>query len=114
MNDIPPRQSAETQARELRTAIAARLRRGESLDCVDRELIAPSRLSEQQKSALWLYGWSLPQRALAHEADTSPPESRWGALAVALHPRRHLSDLARRQPQPNTKGRERLWPDDAP
>ena len=45
---------------QLRVEIAKRLGRGDSLDSVERELIAPSRLSEEHKSALWLYGWLLP------------------------------------------------------
>lgn len=48
--------------RQLRGEIAARLGCGDSLDNVERELIAPSRLSEDQQAALWLYGWSLTQR----------------------------------------------------
>ena len=53
----------ETQAlRRFRAEIAARLGHGDTLDSVEHELIAPSRLSEEQKSALWLYGWSLPKR----------------------------------------------------
>jgi hypothetical protein len=32
-----------------------------SLENVERELIAPSGLSEELQSALWLYGWSLSQ-----------------------------------------------------
>jgi hypothetical protein len=47
--------------RQLRAEVAARLERGDSLDSVERELIVPSRLSEERKSALWLYGWSLPK-----------------------------------------------------
>ena len=47
--------------RQLRAEVAARLERGDSLDSVERGLIAPSRLSEEQQSALWLYGWSLPK-----------------------------------------------------
>jgi hypothetical protein len=53
---------AETQQlRQLRAEIAARLGQGDSLDSVERELIARSRLTEEQKSALWLYGWLLPR-----------------------------------------------------
>jgi hypothetical protein len=46
---------------QLRAQIARRLERGDSLDSVERELIVPSRLSEDLQSALWLYGWSLPK-----------------------------------------------------
>jgi hypothetical protein len=62
----PPAASVQ----ELRVEIAKRLGRGDSLDSVERdqlaldgverELIAPSPLSEEEKSALWLYGWLLP------------------------------------------------------
>ena len=45
---------------QLRAEIAKRLGRGDSLDSVEREVIAPSPLSEEHKSALWLYGWLLP------------------------------------------------------
>jgi len=51
--------------RQLRAAIATRLERGDSLDTVERELIAPSRLSEEQQSALWVYAWSHPKRQAA-------------------------------------------------
>jgi len=49
------------QFRQLRVEIASRVGRGDSLDSVEHELIAPSRLSEELKAALWLYGWSLPK-----------------------------------------------------
>ena len=56
--------AGETQPlRQLQAEIASRLGRGDSLDSVERELIAPSRLSEEQKAALWLDGWSLPKLA---------------------------------------------------
>ncbi len=55
------REVAERPFRQLREEIATRLRRGDSLENVERELIAPSGLSEELQSALWLYGWSLSQ-----------------------------------------------------
>jgi hypothetical protein len=66
--------------RQLRAAIAARLERGDTLDAVERELIAPARLSDEQQSALWLYAWSLPKRPAASE----PPLPIWAALENAL------------------------------
>jgi hypothetical protein len=66
---------------QLRVEIAKRLGRGDSLERVECELIAPSRLSEEQQSALWLYGWSLPK-----------PERRRAALP-------HLESVAREQRQ---------------
>ena len=44
---------------QLRAEIATRLRHGDSLEHIERELIAPSELTEELQSALWLYGWSL-------------------------------------------------------
>ena len=48
--------------RQLRAAIARRLERGDTLDSVERELIAPCGLAEEQQSVLWLYAWSHRQR----------------------------------------------------
>ena len=77
--------------RQLRVEIAARLERGDSLDSVERELIAPSRLSEELKSVLWLYGWLLPKlerrrAALPYLESLSP--SRASAAARPLPLRR--------------------------
>ena len=47
---------------EFQRAIAARMRRGESFSTIEDELIEPSRLSNDAKSALWLYGWSFVDR----------------------------------------------------
>jgi hypothetical protein len=57
--DLTHREVAERPFRQLREDIATR--RGDSLENVERELIAPSGLSEELQSALWLYGWSLSQ-----------------------------------------------------
>jgi hypothetical protein len=43
---------------QLQTEVGTRLRRGDSLSSVEDEVIEPSGLSEEHKSALWLYGWS--------------------------------------------------------
>jgi alkylhydroperoxidase family enzyme len=47
----------------LRDEIAFRLRRGERLAEVERELIAPARLSEDERAALWLFAWSYLRKA---------------------------------------------------
>ena len=44
--------------RQHQREIAARLRRGDTFASVEDELIDPSPLSEAEKAALWLYGWS--------------------------------------------------------
>ncbi|HYB25482.1 MAG TPA: hypothetical protein VEF89_02590 [Solirubrobacteraceae bacterium] len=78
---LPPEAASETSAeRQLRAAIATRLERGDTLDTVERELIAPSGLSEEQRSALWLYAWSHPN----HRAVSQPRLPVWAALGKAL------------------------------
>jgi hypothetical protein len=43
---------------EYQADIAMRMRRGDTFASVEEEVIDPSPLSEGEKSALWLYGWS--------------------------------------------------------
>jgi hypothetical protein len=43
---------------DLQVQIATRMRRGEGFDTIETELIDPAPLSDAEKSALWLYGWS--------------------------------------------------------
>jgi hypothetical protein len=47
-----------TTLMELQRAIEVGMRRGESFSSVEDRVIEPSQLSEEAKSALWLYGWS--------------------------------------------------------
>ncbi|HYZ81676.1 MAG TPA: hypothetical protein VE571_10425 [Solirubrobacteraceae bacterium] len=42
--------------------IRRRMRRGDSIDEVDRELIEASDRSPDEKAALWLYAWSFVPR----------------------------------------------------
>jgi hypothetical protein len=54
---------------ELGREIDARMRRGHSFSSLEDELIEPSDLSEDEKSALWLYAWSFVHwRAQRREA----------------------------------------------
>jgi len=54
---------------EFQRAIDARMRRGASFSTVEDELIEPSGLSAEAKSALWLYAWSFVDwRAQRREA----------------------------------------------
>jgi hypothetical protein len=54
---------------EFQRAIEGRMRRGASFSTVEDELIEPSRLSDEAKSALWLYAWSFVDwRAQRREA----------------------------------------------
>jgi hypothetical protein len=54
---------------EVRSEIDARMRRGHSFTSLEDEVIEPSDLSEDEKSALWLYAWSfVSRRAQRREA----------------------------------------------
>src|SRR4051794_16695995 len=56
---------------QIRDEVDACMRRGDSFWTVEDEVIEPSRLSDDQKSALWLYGWSfLSQNAQRAEAES--------------------------------------------
>ena len=44
--------------KQLQGDVAARMRRGDTFASVEAEVIDPSGLSEAEKAALWLYGWS--------------------------------------------------------
>lgn len=58
-----------TTLMELKGAIDMRMRRGASFSTVEDEIIEPSRLSDEAKSALWLYAWSfVDSRAQRREA----------------------------------------------
>jgi hypothetical protein len=54
---------------DFQRAIDARMRSGASFSSVEDDLIEPSRLSDEAKSALWLYAWSfVDSRAQRQEA----------------------------------------------
>jgi hypothetical protein len=58
-----------TRLMELQRAIDVKMRRGESFSTVEDEIIEPSMLNEEEKSALWLYAWSFVDwRAQRREA----------------------------------------------
>ena len=47
----------------LRETVGLRATRGEPLAAIEDEVIEPSGLPEDQKAALWLYGWASQQRS---------------------------------------------------
>jgi hypothetical protein len=54
---------------ELRCEIDARMHQGESFSSIEDDVIQASKLPEEHKSALWLYGWSFVDwRAQRREA----------------------------------------------
>jgi hypothetical protein len=58
-----------TTLMQFQRAIDGRMRGGASFSSVEDELIEPSRLSDDAKSALWLYAWSFVDwRAQRREA----------------------------------------------
>ena len=48
----------------LKAAVGARASRGEPLDAIGADLIEPNVLSDEQKSALWRYGWICRQEGV--------------------------------------------------
>ena len=59
-----------TTLMELRGAVEIAMRQGKSFSFIEAELIDPSDLSDDAKSALWLYAWSFVDwRAQRREAD---------------------------------------------
>jgi len=81
---------------ELRCEIDARMRRGASFSSIEDDVIGTSDVSEDQKSALWLYGWSFVaqdaqrREAWAHisqlAATEAPVKARRAGLRVAPLP----------------------------
>ena len=59
---------------ELRCEIATRMHQGESFSSIEDDVIETSDMSDDQKSALWLYGWSFV--ALRGPATRSPRPPR--------------------------------------
>jgi hypothetical protein len=93
-----------TTLMELHTAVDVAMRRGESFSFVEDEIIEPSRLSDEAKSALWLYAWSFVnwraqrREAYAHIAQLArgPLPGQWSRSArsrgVAAQRRRRLDE----------------------
>ena len=58
--------------KQFQAEIASRMRRGATFASIERDIIDRCRLSEAEKAALWLYGWSFVdwrrqrREALAH------------------------------------------------
>jgi hypothetical protein len=63
------REPAAATLVELHHEVDSRMRNGDSFSSVEDEVIEPSGLSADHKSALWLYGWSFVDwRAQRREA----------------------------------------------
>jgi len=65
----------------LQAEIASRMRHGDAFDAVEDEVINASALSDGEKAALWLYGWSFVpwqrqrREALAHIAQLADDDA---------------------------------------
>jgi hypothetical protein len=87
--------------KQLQGDVAIRMRRGDTFASVEAEVIDPSGLSDDAKSALWLYGWSFVhwrrqrREAMAHidVLVSSPvpkrPRRKQLQLAEVSSPRAH-------------------------
>ena len=68
---------------ELRREIDARMHRGASFSSIEDDVIDTSNLPEEQKSALWLYGWSF----VALDAQRREAQAHITQLATTDAPR---------------------------
>jgi hypothetical protein len=75
-----------TTLMELQRAIEIAMRQGTSFSTVEDEIIEPSELSDDAKSALWLYAWSFVdwraqrREACAHIARIAESPEFWPAF----------------------------------
>lgn len=77
----------------LKEAVGARASRGESLDAIAADLIEPSGLPDEQKSALWLYGWVCRQEGVLRYERRQQQTRRNAGQAAMPSPAALRSDL---------------------
>src|SRR3954470_9156659 len=86
---------------ELRCEIATRMHQGESFSSIEDDVIATSDMSDDQKSALWLYGWAFvalrDQRRGAHAHIARLSEHRGVGEATTSHVAEASVDARRAQ-----------------
>ena len=58
--------------KQLQGDVARRMRRGDTFASVEAEVIDPSGLSDAEKAALWVYGWSFVTLAPAAPRSDGP------------------------------------------
>jgi hypothetical protein len=70
--------------KQLQGDVAVRMRRGDTFASVETDVIDPSGLSDAEKAALWLYGWSFVHWRRQRAEATAHID----ALAATQRPRR--------------------------
>jgi hypothetical protein len=76
--------------KQLQGDVAFRMRRGDTFASVEAEVIDPSGLSEDEKAALWLYGWSFVNWRRQRREAMAHIELLAASQSPASAPRRRL------------------------
>ena len=81
---------------ECQAEIAARMRRGETFASVEEQLIDPGLLSEREKAALWLFGWSFVNWRRQRREAVKHLEilAREGGAPTVAHPPLRFADVS--------------------
>jgi hypothetical protein len=74
--------------KEYQKDIAFRMRRGDTFASVEEQVIDPSPLSESEKAALWLYGWSFVNWRRQRREAVNHLELLAGGKEATVAPRR--------------------------
>jgi hypothetical protein len=77
----------------LKDMVGARAGGGESLDAIGADLIEPSGLPDEQKSALWLYGWICRQEGVSRYERRQQRTRRSARQAATPSPAALRSDV---------------------
>ena len=73
----------ESRFLRARAEIRTRASDGEAIAAIADEVIAPSALSEDEKSSLWLYGWSCREAGVQRYQDRQAQFRRGGSAGPA-------------------------------
>jgi hypothetical protein len=77
----------------LKEAVGARASHGEPLDAIAADLIEPSELPDEHKSALWLYGWICRQEGVLRYERRQQQTRRNAGQAATPSPAAVRSDV---------------------
>ena len=76
--------------KQVQAEIASRMRHGDAFDTVEDEVINASALSEAEKAALWLYGWSFVHWRRQRREAVAHIDQLIDGETSAAHALRHL------------------------